>query len=340
MTYVEWLRVRNVLRVLAIVLGLLILLALVLRISFNSQLQNDDAFIMHVQNQPGTTITKTVLPDGTKRTTVFDPKDDVHITIDNHGFSGRQILIDEPKSHASKHSDNVTIGSIQVLQHIEGNRSITRINTDSSTPFIFFMAGADLVAFLMATLLAAPFARENDGHLEYALTKPVTRERFAIGTMAVDYAAILIGEIITIVALIICQAMFEVPQLDFSGVSVNAILMGILGPFAWYAFLAAITTSMKRGYGAVLGFAWPVCLFVTLFALVPLGPSLLGQAVHHIFWLVSRIDPLTYISINVRETSTGQLNGPDNFLPRLMVEFALFIIYSALAVLQWKRVEA
>lgn len=341
MTYVEWLRVRNVLRVVAIVLGVLILVALVLRISFNSALQSDEAFIKHVQMQPGTTISKSVLPDGTKRTTIHDPKEDTTVTIDNHGFAGRHIVIDEPQSRHSSHNDNVTIGSIRVLETQRADRKITSIDTDSSTPFIYYMALADLVAFLIATLLAAPFARENDGHLEIALLKPVSREAFAINMMLVDFGGIIAASLMTVVAFVICQSMFEIPQFDFRGVSTQAIIMGIAGPLAWYAFLAAITTSMKRGYGAVLGFAWPVCILVTVFGLISWGDSLLGQAVHNIFWLISRVDPLSYISLSINENrATGELVGPANFGIRLAIEFALFIIYTALAVVQWKRVEA
>ena len=55
MNYVEWLRVRNTLRVLAIVLGAFILIVLVLRISFNQYITEDNAFIKHIKLEPGAT---------------------------------------------------------------------------------------------------------------------------------------------------------------------------------------------------------------------------------------------------------------------------------------------
>ncbi len=340
MTYVEWLRARNAMRVLAIILGALILIVLVLRISYNKYITQDEAIIMHAKMQHGTTVSHSVLPDGTPRTTIDDPVDKETIVIDNHGINGRHITITEPVKHSHEDMSHAVIGSIHVNETRQGNMSITTIDTNGSVPFIFYMAFADVVAFIIATLLAAPFARESDGHLEYALTKPVSRERFALGVMGIDLGTIVVASIMTIITLIICQAMFEIPTFDFSGVNINAIVIGIIGPFAWYALLAAATASMKRGYGAILGFAWPIGILITVFGAISLGDSLVGELIHNVCWVISRVIPLSYISFTVNENRAGQLITPDNFNLRISIEIALFIIYSALAVFQWRRVEA
>lgn len=341
MSYVEWLRVRNCLRTTAIVLAAFIAIVLVLRISYNEYITQDDKIIAHAKLQPGSTVVHSTLPDGTKRTTVNDPKDKTTIVIDDVAGGGRHLTITEPRSHKDEHQTHAVIGSVHVNETYQGNMSITTVDTNGTVPFAFYMAFADIVAFIIATLLAAPFARESDGHLEYALTKPVSRATFAIGTIAVDFVGIVAASVMTIVALVICQAMFEIPSFDFTGVSVEAILMGIAAPFAWYALLCAATASTKRGYGAILGFAWPVAILLVVFANVPLGDSLVGQLVHNCSWVISRLLPQSYISFIVSENSkTGELMTPANFGPRLAIECALFIIYSALAVFQWRRVEA
>ncbi len=341
MSYVEWLRVRNALRVVAIVLGAFILIVLVLRISFNRYLSADDVFIKHVTMEPGTTISRSVLPDGTKRTTIKSPSDNTTVVIDNMGSAGRHIVITEPSSRTGGHADRAVIGSVHINETRSGKMHVTTIDTNGSVPFLYYMAFADLAALFVATVLAAPFAREADGHLEYALTKPVSREAFAIGAIAADLVGIIAASVMTIVALLLCQLMFEMPSLDFTGVNANAILMGIAVPFAWYGLLAASTASLRRGYGAVLGFAWPVAILVTVFGAIPWGDSIVGQLVHNVFWVLSRIDPLSYVNgIAINENTAGQLTAPPDFVPRLAVEFGLFIIYSALAVIQWRRVEA
>ncbi len=344
MSYVELLRVRNVLRVLAIVLGALIVISLVLRIYFNRYVTDDMAFIQHVQMAPGAKVTHTTLPDGTPRTIIDDPHDQTHVTIDNLGYGGRHIVITEPRKKS--HEDNVTIGSIQVFESANGKNSTTVIDTNGATPFMFYMAIVDVMAFIIATVLGATFARENDGHLEFALTKPASRERFAFGVMGVDVGGIIVGSVMTVVALLICQSMFEIPHFDFTGINAQAIAVGLIVPLTWYAMLNAATASLRRGYGAILGFAWPVAILVTVFGIISWGDSLLGKAVHGFFWLLSRIDPLTYLAFPAQTdahngtavTTVGATAA--SFGMRISIECLLLIIFVALALYQWRRVEA
>ncbi len=97
-----------------------------------------------------------------------------------------------------------------------------------------------------ATILAAPLAREIDGHLEIALTKPVSRVRYALGAIGVDAVGIIAASIMTVVAFYLCQLLFESARLDFSGINTRAIAMGIACPLAWYALLCALTTWLHR----------------------------------------------------------------------------------------------
>ncbi len=340
MTYVEWLRVRNVLRVLAIVLGILIAISLVLRISFNRYITDDNAFIQHVTMAKGARVAHEVLPGGINRTHIDDPGDNTHIIVDDLGYGGRHIVITEPRKNSTHHGDHVTIGSVEVKETENADTTTTVIDTNSSVPFLYYMMIADIMAFVIATVLGAPFARENDGHLEYALTKPVSRIGFAFQTMGVDIVGIVAASLMTIVALVICQSMFEVPHFDFSGVNLQAILIGIAAPLAWYAMLNAASASLRRGYGAVLGFAWPVAILITVFGTISWGDSLVGGAVHNIFWTISRIDPLTYISTpSQREAMHGTLVAP-YFGIRITLECLLFLVYMTLALFQWRRVEA
>jgi hypothetical protein len=340
MTFVEWLRVRNVARVLAIVLGVLILVALVLRISFNNEISMDNSFIARLSTHPGVTITDTVLPDGTNRKTIVDRSEHSVVTVDKLGYGGYHIVVREP-DHGSKVEHIPPIVSMHVNESTDGKIRTTTIETNGTTPFIYYMAIADMMAFVIATLLAAPFARENDGHLEFALTKPVSRTSYALGVMGVDLAGIVICSFMTVLAVLICQAMFEIPHPDFSGVNSESIVMGFAFPFAFYAMLVAATASLSRGYGAILGFAWPVAILVVLFGVViPWGDSLIGQSVHNIFWVISRIDPLSYISSVRPDHATGQFVADSDFAARLSMEILLFVVYSVLAVVQWRRVEA
>src|SRR5581483_2455484 len=133
-----------------------------------------------------------------------------------------------------------------------GTVETTVIDTNGAVPMIYYMGLADLVAILVAIILAAPFAREADGHLEVALTRPISRERYAVGVIFADAVGIIAASLLTVVAFYICQLLFESPSLDFSGVNAKAIAMGLIFPLAWFAMLCAATTWLRRSYIAVL----------------------------------------------------------------------------------------
>jgi hypothetical protein len=187
--------------------------------------------------------------------------------------------------------------------------------------------------------LAAPFAREIDGHLELALTKPISRVRYAIGNIGVDAVGIVAASLMTVVAFYICQLLFETPRLDFSGINARAVVMGVALPLAWYALLCAATTWLRRSYGAVVGFAWPVAILLGVLA--ALEPSnAVALFVHDVAWTLSRLDPLTYVSFASPHTHGGFSYSGSNFGLRLAIVWTMFVVYGALAIWQWQRVEA
>lgn len=337
MNYVEWLRIRNCLRMLAIILAIVVVLAVILRISL-SRYMSPESWITNMSNEPGTKITHTILPDGTKRTLIVNPSDNTNVVLDDRGTAGQHIVVTEPAGRAhEKNSDFSHVGNI-VSSRTTGGTTTTTVDTKGSVPMIYYMAFADLVALIVATILAAPFAREIDGHLEVAMTKPVSRVRYAIGSIGVDALAILAASLLTIVALYLCQLLFETPRLDFTGVNARAIVMGAVLPVAWYALLCAGTTLLSRSYVAVLGFAWPVALLIG--GLTQLEPNnIVALIVRNVAWVLSRLDPLTYVKFSEMHSAESSYAAPD-FGVRLLILVFLFVVYSAIAVWQWQRVEA
>ncbi len=338
MNYVEWLRVRNLLKIVAIILVVLVVLAVILRISF-ARYMSPDAWVAHVTMDPGTKVSHTVLPDGTKRTIIDDPTEQTHVIIDDHGYAGKHIVVTEPSSRAHSDHSKMNVGSIHVIESNHGTMTTTVIDTNGSVPMMYYMAIADVVALIVATILAAPLAREIDGHLEIALTRPCSRVRFALGVLVADVAGIVAASVLTIVAFYACQLLFESARLDFSGINARAIAMGVAMPLAWYAMLCAATTWLNRSYGAVLGFAWPVAILVGVLTLV--HPSnVVALFVHDIAWVLSRLDPLSYVSFaSPNDNGTFEYASSD-FGLRFLVEIMFFVVYGALAIIKWQRVEA
>lgn len=338
MIYVEWLRVRNTLRVLAIILAILVGLAVVLRVSV-SRYMSPSSWVHHISLEPGTHETDVTLSDGTKRIILDNPDKQENVVIDDRGNAGTHIVVTEPTKQAHEEHDKVNVGSIQVMQSHHGKMTTTVIDTNGAVPMIYYMAIADVFALIIATILAAPLAREIDGHLEVTLTKPISRLRYALGAIGADVVGILAASLMTIVAFYLCQLLFETPRLDFSGVNTRAILMGIAAPLAWYAMLLAATTWFARSYAALLGFAWPVVLFIGLLTLVPTN-NVVALFIHDVAWVLSRFDPLSYVSwVGPNEHGTFTNEG-SNFGMRIGIVTLLFVAYGALALWRWERVEA
>lgn len=338
MNYVEWLRVRNLLKIVAIVLGVLLVLAVVLRISV-ARYMSPDAWISHITMDPGAKISRSVMPDGTKRTVIDDPNESTHVVIDDFGYKGKHIVVTEPTRRAHMDHSKVNVGSIRVVESNHGSTTTTVIDTNGAVPMIYYMAIADVVALIVATILAAPLAREIDGHLEVALTRPVTRIRFALGVIGADVAGILAASVLTVMAFYLCQLLFESARLDFSGINMRAIAMGIAMPLAWYAMLCAATTWLSRSFSAVLGFAWPIAILVGVLTLIHPG-NILALFIHDVAWVLSRFDPLTYVEFATPRDDGTVAYSDSSFGLRFLVEVLFFVVYGALAVIKWQRVEA
>jgi hypothetical protein len=344
MTYVEWLRVRAALKWTAMILGAILLVALVFRIFLFSMGKNEALSFVHgMETDPNSHVVYSTLPDGTKRATIDNAKEGVHIVVDDSGYQGKRITIYESSARAKEHGPKtIVMGSLNVQSSARGGETVTTVDTNRPESFAYYAAIATFIALIVATVLGGPFARENDGHLEIALTKPVGRVPLALETVGVDLLGILAAWWIAVVALVVGHAIFEAPHFILQPNDVTIVLLGWIGVAAWYAMLCAATASMRRAFGVVLGLSWPVSAIVVLLARLRLESTTLGQVVHAIASPLARINPFFYLHFGPAVTVDGQPKGslavdPLHELPALAI---LTVIYLALAVWQWRRVEA
>jgi hypothetical protein len=343
LTYVEWLRVRGVLKWTAIVLLVLEALLIVFRISFLSFGSHDALSFVHgVEINPDSRITHSTLPDGASRTVIDNAKEGVHIVVDDRGYQGKHIQIFE-SSRTSKHSPRTyAMGDLHVETLPNGNETVTTIDTSRPEDLAYYFSIASFFALIIATVLGAPFARENDGHLEIALTKPIGRERLALGVIGVDLVGIGTAWIMAVLFLAVGHTLFEAPHFVFGRYDALVIVLGLLGDVAWYAMLCAATASMRRSYAAVLGFSWPVAGIIAILGKADLGSSQLGQVIHTIVTPFAWINPFSYLHFGPAFTVNGRPEGSMAVLPgfELPMLSILALVYGALAVLAWRRVEA
>lgn len=335
MAYVEWLRVKKMLLVLAIVLGVLFVIAAVVRVSVNQQL-NADSWL-HLSS--GSHATSKALPGGATETTIVEG--DKTVVVTDHGWAGKHIVetTTKPQTVDGKKQRNVNIGPFQVH-----SISPTRTELDTDGPVDVGKLFGFLVLFgaLFATILAAPLARENE-RLEVAWTKPIDRTLYGIQLYGVDIVGIIAGMVMIEIACIAAYSLFQAPHLTISATGLWKIAIAIAAASTWYAMYAALTSWMKRGFGAFIGVAWPVGLFVPGLALIPLNGTTIGQIFHWIFRVLATVDPFAYLQLSIgmtsRQTGLTGLPGLDDPI-KLGILLLLALVYAGAGLIEWRRVEA
>jgi ABC-type uncharacterized transport system permease subunit len=355
MNYVEWLRVRGCLKWTAIVLVVGVGLVLFARFTYLDIRPHAAGFsgvFIADKDLPAfereSRQTQSKLADGTVRTVIDNPARGIRVTIDDHGYWGKHVEVFEKNPPAGVHAKKINFGDIHAQRLMVPGGSLVKIDTGALVPedLSYYFILATLVALIVATILGAPFARENEGHLELALTKPISRVNLALQTIATDFAGIAAAFVMTVIFLIVGHTIFEAPNYTYGPNDTIVLAIGLLGACSWYALLNASTASMKRSYGGVLGCAWPIALGIGGIAHAPLGDSPLAGFIRWIASALSWLFPTSYLHLasmsgigseERTQTLTSSSLTPETILIILAV---LALVYGAAAIFQWRRVEA
>ena len=354
MNYVEGLRVRGCLKWTAIVLAVGVALVLFGRFTYLdirphaagfSGIFIEDKSLAEFERTSSET--HSTLPDGTPRTVIDNPAMGIRVTIDDHGYRGKHVELFEktPPSHA--HATKIDFGDIHAQRIMVPGGSLVKIDEGALVPedLGYYFTFAAVVAMIVATVLGAPFARENEEHLETAFTKPISRGRLALLSIGADLTGIVIAWVMTVVFLLIGHTIFEAPNYTYGPTDTVAVVLGLLAAFSWYALLNAATASMKRAYGAVLGVAWPVALGIGGISQAPIGTSPLAEFIHRFTSTLLWLFPTSYLHLSFMlgmSSDVHRASAIASMPPQttLLILAVLALVYGALAIYQWRRVEA
>ena len=342
--YAEVLRGKRALRVIAIILGIFLAIAIVFRLWAFSEHQQPENVAAALQSSSTAHVTHKTLADGTLETIVNDPANRVHAVIDRRG---RLFHMDAtmPSSNAMSH-DNFMFGASSVDQNRKSGMTHIVLTHDmtANIPVAILFAIAEVIGLITATMLGGVLAKENDGHLEIAWTKPVSRERLAVASMGADIVTILISQFAMVLLVLIVCAMFIWPTFTSDATTFPSIAITLLAPMAWYACLTAFSASLKRGLGMVVGLGWLAAIAIPAIAEGTASSSSdIGRAIHWVFQPIAYIDPIEYAHLSFH--GSGGMSAMQNApLGPLGVSagmlLVLTVVYLALSVLQWRRVEA
>ena len=340
--FVEFLRAQRTMRIVAILLGCLILLAIVLRIVMLRG-TTPEAYINGLQHSPTAHVTQTKLADGTMRTVVDDPARKMHAVIDRRGANTFRVDVTEPASSAAhRHQQNDTMGSLDVNESTRAGMSHTTIvwNGTFNINLTILILATMPMGLIVATMLGGVLSKENDGHLELAWTKPVSRESYALAAIGVDLVTIVVSQLLTLAVVMLCILLFGVPSYSPGRDAGAYIALALIGPLSWYACLTAFSASVKRGPGIVIGLGWLAALLIPgIAAAFAQINHPLAHAIYNVFQALAYLDPIAYFS-HVSDSGVTKNGAIATLGEAVIAVIALLIAYIAAAVLQWRRVEA
>ena len=339
MYYVEFLRVFRALRIFAIVLGAVFLIAVAIRLWVGPTLHE------HFMKNFSPSATRTVSnANGVETIVIEDPAKGVR-AVQHTSRAGWDLTIYEQPSAVNnrgghrmakraRKSDNVGLLEVQETTLPSGVH-VTRLQNDRRVQFDVLVGIAAFFAAIFATIIGASLSRENDGHLELVWTKPASRESSAMTMFAIDIAGILVsGVLVAALALMIISLMVGFPLLTYTPQTGIELLLSLLFPIAWYAMAQGLTASLRRG-GLISGMMWVGALMV---------PFLLGLLHNDIVRLVLRtidtINPLAYFIDFNAAGSGGATLLPATHTTDFLALCAIIIIAGAASLMQWRRLEA
>ncbi|HET7813710.1 MAG TPA: hypothetical protein VFL13_05005 [Candidatus Baltobacteraceae bacterium] len=341
--YVEMLRAKRALIVAAIILGILILTTGIIRIAVGGS--HVGGWQTDLSTSPTAHTTKTTLPDGSMKAVVDDPVRRVHGTFVQHPDGSIDMDIVEPDKSTNR-DDHISFGSFSMnedrlaggMRHVRGHFHAADMRFEIGVVFLVTIP----IALIVATMLGGVLAKENDGHLDIAWTRPFSREQYALAAFGIDAAAIVLSSLMTVAALLICSLFFLVPSFKATPDSLWQIAIAFVGPIAWYALLTAASASLKRGPGLVCGLGWVVGVIVPAVAGILEGPAKLNSianAFYRIFDTLVYVDPIAYFSFSYHNGAMHTATGL-SMAACLAVLAGLAVGYLALSMAQWRRVEA
>ena len=340
--YVEFLRAKAAIRIALVILGIVLLVGIILRISVHGT--SPDVWSSDLQHSPTARVTHAHLADGSIQTIVDDPQQQTHATITQLPNGKMRMDIREPRRKAESRHDSVSIGSININEDtrsgIVHTTAVYQHGVDLDLGLLFLTTIP--MGLIVATFLGGALSKENDGHLELAWTKPVSRDRYALAAIGVDLAAIVIAQLLCLAVTLIGVLLFIVPRFGYGPHVGWNIVVALLAPAAWYALLTAASASVKRGPGMVCGLGWLAAIIV---------PSVVGAlteaskvnsvaaAFYAVFHTLAYLDPISYLTFHNSDSTIGTGIGL-SIMAAAGALAALCVAYIALSVLQWRRVEA
>lgn len=195
-------------------------------------------------------------------------------------------------------------------------------------------------AILVGAILGSSLNRQRD-NLPLAWTRPLGRERFVLGVLAVDALAILTALLGTLAYAKLATVTHSghVP-LYIDSQAFPTFLFGLGAALMAYALAQALTSWLAIGGGVIKGVAFAACA-----ALVGLGTARLPSPYGSIVWGLNYLNPFAYfVPIYIDDKHGPIVLEFLRFIPfdvgmKIACVWLLAAAYMAIATYGWKRLE-
>lgn len=212
------------------------------------------------------------------------------------------------------------------------NAGHAKIDEPMQVSYVVVWAFAGVVTSIYASIIGCSLARENDGHLAVAWTKPFSRTTHGLAKIAVDLAAIAFVFVLTCaVVFVYLAAIGIIRDLVVTPDTWSLLARFAIAPAAFYGLSQALTATLARQAGAVIGFTW-----VGLIALIVLSMVGLPAPFHAIVDFIDYANPLVYLAFDVDKNGAVITYGTAGTAALALIA----IIGNAIAIYRWQRLEA
>jgi len=250
-------------------------------------------------------------------------------------------IVSMPFSHVAPHDVEIGVSTQALAAHSFGGFArLHQLGQSVSFPFRLFCLVAVVMAVLFATGCATSVSRANS-HLHFTFTKPISRERLTLTTIAVDALSIVGAFCVALVLLLVPFAVLGLlDRIVFDPYAAYVVIFGLGVAFMWYGLLQAATTRMRGGAGVVLGLSWAV--FITLASLDKLDARYVPEPIVALIHALNVINPFTYLKMLVEFGAVSVKDaGPyaGAFSTSMAVTWLVSLVALALCVTIRKRME-
>ncbi len=206
---------------------------------------------------------------------------------------------------------------------------------DGPVPFSSLAGVASIAALIIATFVASGLSAEASNTTALIWTRPVPRDVIGARFVAVDVAAIVLGYVIMLVAIVVGIAIIGgLPSLEFDGArTVRAALLGLGGSLMWYAVIS-VAASRLPGRGPLLaGLSWG--LFPILASLVFFH---FPVWLHDVIYALNYLNPMAWMGGMTPQRDMSIF--PLDVWPRIACEWAICLVLLVASVRLWSTREA